>query len=578
MPSRSPGSSRRRRRLLVSLTALPLVLSVAAVVPYAGASPGTADDAAIPLVPARAAEEVVDAYGIGIHSSYWDTPYGDTARVVAALTDLGVEHVRDDLWNNTPESYVAINQIAAAGIGFDLIMGNPSRGQAPAEYVATVEQHLLGAVESIEGPNEWDNFGPGGWADELRSFQAGLYAAAKARPATAGLPVLAPALAFRSNYSRLGTQTGVADVANSHLYSGGREPSVDIAAALAETQARSGTTSTIVTEAGYHNALATTGGHHPVPEDLAAAYLPRLLAEHALAGTERVYSYELIDEVADPDRTDPEANFGLLRHDWSPKPAYTAMKRLLALLDDTEEAFTPGELGYTTSGGGSDLRQLLTQRSDGTFVLLLWRDVSLWSTGQRTRIPVAPTSVTISLADSLTYAVHQPRSVLPLPTQVGVGRSITLPLAGDLVAVTLSAPDPSLPDLPLPDLPLPDLPEVPVVTDVVDLLTRGIGVVTAAPRVRGAKVSWTAEGATAPGAGVVAEPTEWRIKVFRGRTKVRSVTRVGPRSSVSIRRLSPRHRYRIAVVARAQDARPAAPARSGWVRPAPRREQAATRS
>ena len=57
--------------------------------------------------------------------------------------------------------------------------------------------------------------------------------------------------------------------------------------------------------------------------------MPRLLLEHFMRGEQRFYSYELIDEFVDPEQTNPEANFGLLRRDLTPKPAYTAMKTLL---------------------------------------------------------------------------------------------------------------------------------------------------------------------------------------------------------------------------------------------------------
>ena len=88
-------------------------------------------------------------------------------------------------------------------------------------------------------------------------------------------------------------------------------------------------------------ATNTTNGHLPVPEDVAGVYTPRVLLDHYLRGEKRVYTYELVDEFDDPGLTDPEAHFGLLHRDFTPKPAFSAMKNLLGLLNDPGPAFTP---------------------------------------------------------------------------------------------------------------------------------------------------------------------------------------------------------------------------------------------
>ena len=153
--------------------------------------------------------------------------------------------------------------------------------------------------------------------------------------------MLAPALAFKWNYVTAGDLSQNADYANGHMYPGGYRPSNEISQITAAIRGSIANKPLVTTEAGYHNAMNTTNGHRPVPEDVAGVYLPRLLLEHYLRGEKRLYSYELIDEFADPGLTNPEANFGLLRRDWSPKPAFTAMKNTLALLDDPGPSFTP---------------------------------------------------------------------------------------------------------------------------------------------------------------------------------------------------------------------------------------------
>src|SRR4051794_5978175 len=196
------------------------LLAAALVVSLGGAlTPAPASAAAPDITPLQAisSDSVVDSYGVGIHLNFLDTPYADADAVAAKLSDLGVRHVRDDLFLDSPRQYRAIRTVADRGIGFDLIMGRPDGGATPADYVRTVADQLpAGAVESLEGANEWDLSGGDGWVDEVRSWQQGLYAAAHANAATRDLPVLSPALAFKWNYADLGDVSAMADLANAH--------------------------------------------------------------------------------------------------------------------------------------------------------------------------------------------------------------------------------------------------------------------------------------------------------------------------------------------------------------------------
>lgn len=414
-----------------------LTLSLAPAATAATATAATASDAGGSVtLQAIAADSVVDAYGVGIHTHYLDTPYRDTEAVAAALADLGVRHVRDDLYLDAPQQYDAIARIAREGIGFDLIMGRPTDDATPVDYVDTVADELpAGAVESLEGVNEWDLSGRPQWPAEALAWQTALYAAAKTTPATADLPVLSPALAYRWNFPLVTGLDAVSDRANAHVYPGAYQPSTEIERVFAALTDAVSLKPVVTTEAGYHNALNTTSSHPPVPEDVAGAYLPRLLLEHLLRDDTRMYSYELIDEFADPGLTDPEAHFGLLRHDLSPKPAYIAMKSLLALLDDPGPSFDPGSLPVAVQGWPSDGRYLLTQKRDGRFVLLLWRDTSLWDPVTRTRQSVTPIPVTLGLGDSYELGVHRLDGTTPVAESTGT--ALTVDLDAEVTAVTI---------------------------------------------------------------------------------------------------------------------------------------------
>ena len=284
----------------------------------------------------------------------------------------------------------------------------------------------------------------------MQTRQQQLYDAANADPATAGLPVLAPALAFRWNYEAAGDLSQNADLANAHMYPGGYRPSNQIPQITRAVRGSNPDQPLVVTEAGYHNALNTDNGHRPVPEDVAGVYLPRLLLEHHLRGTKRLYTYELIDEFDDPDATNPEAHFGLLRRDLSPKPAYTAMQTLLGLLADPGPAFTPGSLPVTVDGFPSDARYVLTQKRTGQFVLLLWRDVAIYDPEQQVPVVVEPTKVTLRLGTPADLKVYRPSQGGESPVVEAEGSSLPLQLDGQVTAVTIDeqAAAPSVPTRP----------------------------------------------------------------------------------------------------------------------------------
>lgn len=86
-------------------------------------------------------------------------------------------------------------------------------------------------------------------------------------------------------------------------------------------------------------------------------------------GVKRTYLYELVDEGADG--SDSEANYGLLRSDFSDKPAAGAVGNLLTLLRDGGGSSSGGAVNYTLSGDLTDVDHLLLHKSDGTYVLLL---------------------------------------------------------------------------------------------------------------------------------------------------------------------------------------------------------------
>ena len=433
---------KRPRLTAIALSAL---LSLGALVAAPASTLPSAEAAELYTVQAVESDSLVEGYGVGVHLAWLDTPYRDPVAVANALSTLGVRHVRDDLYLSNPLQNLAIRTVADRGIKFNLIMGRPipllPQATVVQPYVDTVANLLPdGAVESLEGANEWDLSGQENWATQLRDHQQALYAAANANAETANLPLLSPALAFRWNYPAVGDLSSMADVANAHMYPGGYSPSNEITKITQALRGAMPLGPLITTESGYHNALQTTNAHRPVPEDVAGTYVPRILLEQYARGAQRVYSYELIDSRQSLDGTNPEGHFGLLRQDLSPKPAYSAMKNLLDLVKDPGAHFSPQPLQFQIDGWPSDARYLLTQRRTGEHVLLLWRDVSVWDPMTQQPVAVTPKDVTLNLGKTSLMTVNRP-SQSAQPTSTSIGSTLSLKLDAGVTAVTIDEPD-----------------------------------------------------------------------------------------------------------------------------------------
>jgi hypothetical protein len=310
-----------------------------------------------------------------------------------------VRHVRDGLSWNTEHAYTAFNKLADRGIGVDFIMGDPTERNDTLDQLLTVlRARVLRTADAVEGPNEYSRSGDPLWAARLRAYQGRLYSAVKGDPALQRLPVLAPSLISWQDYAELGDLRTALDAGNKHSYPGGDMPELNVVQELADAARVSGDRPVWVTESGYHNALATDSGHRPASEAAAATYLPRMFLEYFRRGVPRTYSYELIDLWPDPARRDLEANFGLLRNDYTEKPAFRRLANLIAVLSDPGPAHPVKPLDLTVAAGPSELRRLLLQKRDGSYDLVLWRVARVWDPVARQPLSSRAETVAVRLA------------------------------------------------------------------------------------------------------------------------------------------------------------------------------------
>ena len=425
---------------------------------------------------ARSADSFVDSIGICTHWSYPDTPYGFAYEGVRQkLAASGIRHIRDGF---SPR----LSELARLGIhttvGLD--MDNNEDGNE-----ATI-QRLIGRVkavnaqspiiEAIEGPNEPDFF----WASFKKSYkgqghqggdkgiiagviayQKDLYRALKADPATRSLPVIGPSLGKTYGYdtrSPFGKQTlsDSVDFGNFHPYCGGNPFSQRWGYDTIEWYYGQGNFPSanldefpfafdiyappfapkpmMATETGYST---DRGG---ASETAHAKYMPRLFCEYFRKGVVRAFSYEFVDEFEDKAQTNREAHFGLLRRDLTPKPAYDAIKNLIAVLSEkgVRADFKPGALNYAmqvTPQPGYDKTQfvhhLLLQKSDGAFYLVLWHEISDEDTKVTPHRQIQP--------PALPAAITLPPSIravtLSVPNESALSKPV--PIANHIISINV---------------------------------------------------------------------------------------------------------------------------------------------
>ena len=389
---------------------------------------------AVPEGRPASAEAFVDSVGVNIHSTYVDTAYANQAGVIASLRDLGVHNVRDGLVAGRPDEREYLLALAQYGIRTTFIMGAPN-----ADVVSSLDHgtraFLARTGAAFEGPNEYDASGDPQWAANLRAYQQRLYRAIKGDPALASRPVFAASLVNPGSPQQLGSLDGLADMANAHPYPAGLPPEQSLDMLLPELARQAAGRPIVATEDGYHNALATQGDHPPTSERAAAIYLPRLLLENFRRGIKRTFIYELLDEKPDPGGTYRDEHFGLLHSDFSPKPAYWAVRRLLRVLSGPGgSAADEPPLRFSLSQPPSAVHHLLLAGGNGTYYLALWRPVSVWDTIRRVDLYPKAIPVEVRFGDSpSSVEIFDPTRSQSAVARASGSRDVQVDLAGDAV-------------------------------------------------------------------------------------------------------------------------------------------------
>ncbi len=429
----------------------------------------------------RWADEVCQAYAINTKTFYASRVYGYTDAVIDLIDELGARTVRERAATGQSEGAraqrAAMPRLAERGVRWHPTVAAlrdwPRAADANRDVLQLFTDHYLpqvdgdlsalvhsfGGCNEVEGPVVAGRVDPA-WAEHARLMQSELWRQFKSDPRTEAIPIAGPSTRTDVTIDKaeaLGDLSEVSDWGNAHLYAAGGSPSRGIdrhrdilRRCFPDAQ------TWFFTETGYSNSPQTNAGR-TVPEEAAATYAIRGICDFFVRDC--IYGrFELLD---DPDPIDPssqetinatadrQAHFGLVAvpalsvdaatpDTWRRKPEFYATQRLLRLMSDPGETWTPETYEVRVDGGGDDLQETVVQKRDGRHYLLLWRDVQVSTLFPEARaIEVTPTPVTVTLPTERPIAVYSPRHTTDAVRTEPPQASFSVNVGADLVVVEI---------------------------------------------------------------------------------------------------------------------------------------------
>lgn len=343
----------------------------------------------------------------------------------------------------TLDTYLQLHRATGVRFNWGLVSG----GSDLKKLIDTGRQLAAAdALLAFEGNNEPNNWGvtyqgvPGGgraasWL-AVAKLQRDLYHAVKSDPALKKYPVWSLSengaeidnvgLQYLTIPAGAGTLmpdgTKYADCANVHnyIYHPNSPGLVDN-----KTWNAADPTSACKIDGLYGNYGVTWAKHFRGYTEGELAGLPRVTTETgcAIGGpiTEEIQALNLLSMYLDQfkrgwnhtavyllrDRTDEAGNqsFGFFKSDYAPRKAAIYLHNLTAILADHGVPAAPGRLNYSLSEYPATVHDMLLQKSDGTFELLVWNEQIKGSS-----------TITVSLAGAPAVRLYDP-TISATPTE-----------------------------------------------------------------------------------------------------------------------------------------------------------------
>ena len=349
------------------------------------------------------AADFIGRIGVNVHfdqtGSVYDREFERS--ILGAIEDLAVKQIRQGVYSPEPGVtdvlYQRMRALGRLGCRFSAICNDPSDRYVTTPPAALPRIYALsgGTIDIVEGGNE-----PALLADPVRNptlswlHQRDLHETIRRDLPGSRIAVASPSY-VQGNIALAKPLAGLVERSNLHPYPGMEHPETQGPGRLGGFREAMipvcGTVESIITETGYHTALATASAHLPVSEAIRARYTPRLILFAYLAGMRQTYLYELRSSFG-RGPADPESAFGLLTHAGEPTAAYRAVKSLIALFSGPSGRPSPERAAFrriATVGDHQDVHGAAFRRHDSTVLLPLWLGVPGWDPATRTtRAPV----------------------------------------------------------------------------------------------------------------------------------------------------------------------------------------------
>jgi hypothetical protein len=351
---------------------------------------------------------------IGVVSTFPDRgqPIDKTIEMVRYAGFRWVRGGIEGLTENGPttiQTYLDLHKATGVKINWGLVSGGTDLDKLLATGRKLAEADALLAFEGNNEPNNWGvtyqgekGGGSESWV-AVAKLQRDLYAAVKADPILKKYPVWGPS-EVGAEVDNVGLQyltippgagtvmpegTKYADAVNVHNYiyhpaSSGLDDNKSWNAA--------DPTSACKVDGLYGNHGQTWGKHFRGYSELDLLTLPKVTTETGCTIddkiTEDIQAKNLLSMYLDQfkrgwshtavyllrDRGDEGGNqsFGFFKPDYTPRKAATYLHNLTTILADKDTPSNPGELNYSITDQPATVHEMLLQKSDGTFQLVIW--------------------------------------------------------------------------------------------------------------------------------------------------------------------------------------------------------------
>jgi hypothetical protein len=413
-----------------------------------------------PAVPPIPASRFHDSVGLCTHPNWRDTIWG-RADWTSPFLETGVRNLRGKIGSaSTGNAALAdLRPLFDAGVKVCVTIAENSDAEFDLPATKAAVDFLADRVGAhnvcgIESANEFSKPGrrPADWVHKLRDFQAWLHDEVRSHREFDRVPLIAPSIWGRlpTDYRALGNLEPNVDRGCIHYYTGGRRPTQmgtptqaselgtrgdsTLERAIADARILAPRKPLWMTEFGYRMTGPGANLRGDVSEAVAARYLLRGLFDIFAQRVEKTFIYTLIDDTHEK----RAAYHGLLDGSLRPRPAFNALRNLMALF---REAPGPGARplpSYTLSGSTPVLRQHAFSQSDGSMLLALYQDVDSHDRAARRELTVAPERLRLATTEPATVQIFDPMlSDAPMRT-VAQTRSVELSVGDAVVIVKIS--------------------------------------------------------------------------------------------------------------------------------------------